>query len=139
MKMPEIMQEIERLAHSQGFYSRLYLELLELKETDIEEYERLSIELEKEGFESLLDIVLYFEEGKHCKRKFWKIPVTWQLCGTVEVEANTIEEAIEEFYRIENSGEEFSLPADNEYVDGSFQLSTDDIDELKELIQTLSQ
>lgn len=54
-----------------------------------------------------------------------KLPVTWELCGFVEVEAESIEEAVEYFkehtYAIET-------PDDPEYVDGSFWLSDEDVD-----------
>ena len=70
--------------------------------------------------------------------KTWKIPVTWEMYGTVEVKAATIADAIKEFLRIENETEGFSLPTDGEYSDGSFQLSTEDEDELIYLIDILN-
>lgn len=53
------------------------------------------------------------------KKKF-KIPVTWEMFGTVTVEANSLEEAIEFFDNFEKE-EGFTLPSNESYVDGSFQ------------------
>lgn len=51
------------------------------------------------------------------------LPVTWSVCGTVQVEADSVEDAVRVFN--ETSGD-IKLPFQYEYVDGSFQLSTDD-------------
>ncbi len=56
-----------------------------------------------------------------------KLAVTWSMCGYVDVEADTIEEAIERFYE---ESDHIPLPSDGEYIDGSFELSTDDPDEM---------
>ena len=50
-----------------------------------------------------------------------KLPVTWQVTGTVEVEADSIEDAIMNFV-----GGDHELPDETGYVEGSFELSTDD-------------
>lgn len=62
MKMDDILEAIEGLAHSQGFYGRLYADLMELKEEDPEGYEEYKNTLEEQNFKDLLDMVLYFEE-----------------------------------------------------------------------------
>ena len=49
-----------------------------------------------------------------------KLPVTWEVCGIVEIEANSIEEAIDYF---NENCDNIELPKDGEYVDGSFCLS----------------
>lgn len=41
----------------------------------------------------------------------WKVPVTWEMYGTIEVEADSSEEAIE---KAQDYGGE--LPAENYYV-----------------------
>lgn len=53
----------------------------------------------------------------------WKIPVTWEVCGEIEVEADTLGEAMDEA-RINSDA--YPLPEESEYVDGSFALSMDD-------------
>ena len=138
MKMKEILNTIKDLASSQGSYGRLFEDLRQLQESNPEAYERLAEDWEKEGFETSLDLVLYLEEGKHCKRKFWKIPVTWECYGTVEVEGDTIEEALVNFRKYEFEGPEYTLPQ-GEYVDGSFKLSDDDEEELKSMIALMNQ
>lgn len=48
-----------------------------------------------------------------------KLPVTWEVCGIVEVEASSIEEAVRIF---NDECAEIPLPKGS-YVDGSFQLT----------------
>lgn len=56
------------------------------------------------------------------------LPVTWEMCGTVSVKANTLDEAIQRFYE---TADDIPLPHDSNYVDGSFQLSSNDRDFIK--------
>lgn len=62
------------------------------------------------------------------EKKIFKLPVEWAVYSTVEVEAETMEEAIKVFHETE---EEISLPTDPDYIDGSFKLSYDD-DEIEQ-------
>ena len=55
--------------------------------------------------------------------KTFRLPVTWEVCGFVNVTAETLEEAIEDFKK---NKDEYELPDDGEYVEDSFQLSDDD-------------
>lgn len=55
--------------------------------------------------------------------KEWKIPIVWQECGIVYVEANTIEEAIEMA-----TGSDIQLPDFGDYVEGSCKCYYDDIE-----------
>jgi hypothetical protein len=59
-----------------------------------------------------------------------KVAVTWEMCGYVEVEADNLEQAMK---KVKKDPEEFDFPDDAEYVDGSFVLSTDDVDEMAAL------
>lgn len=52
--------------------------------------------------------------------KTWKIPVTWEVCGTILCEAPTLEEAME--YARDKDGV-IPLPDDSDYIDGSWRLS----------------
>lgn len=52
--------------------------------------------------------------------KMWKIPVTWEMCGIVEIEAKTLQEAMD---CAKDDEEEIPLPDDSIYVDGSWKLS----------------
>ena len=62
MKMDKILDEIWGLSHSQGFYGRLYRDIMELQKEDPEAYEEYKKELESQHFQNTLDMVLYFEE-----------------------------------------------------------------------------
>lgn len=55
--------------------------------------------------------------------KKWIIPVTWEVCGEIEVETDTLEEAMD---AVRMNPDDYSLPKESEYVDGSFALSMDD-------------
>jgi hypothetical protein len=48
----------------------------------------------------------------------YKIPVTWEVCSTVEIEANSLDEAIAIFDATED---EIGLPTEPNYVDSSFR------------------
>lgn len=65
----------------------------------------------------------------------WKIPVTWEMYACIDVEANTLDEAMKIG---SDPNEEIPLPADGSYVDGSWRLSTTDLDEVA-LFQKQSQ
>ena len=49
-----------------------------------------------------------------------RLPVSWEVCGMVEIEANTINEAMDIF---EKTQDHIPLPDDFDYVDGSFDLT----------------
>ena len=58
-----------------------------------------------------------------------RIAVTWETCGFIEVEADSIEEAMN---MVRENPDDYSLPYDGGcYVDGSFHLSTDYVEEMK--------
>jgi hypothetical protein len=51
-------------------------------------------------------------------KKVFKIPVTWESFGVVEIEAETLDEAIAIF---DETQDRIPLPYDSEYVDSSFR------------------
>ena len=62
-------------------------------------------------------------------KKIFRLPVTWEVCGFVNVEAESLEEAVQDF---KENVDEYELPTDDcEYVDGSFRLTEDNIEILK--------
>lgn len=61
MKMNDIMNVIDELRYSQGFYGRLYRDIMELKSNSPSDYELLAEELEGQNFRDSLDVILYFE------------------------------------------------------------------------------
>ena len=60
--------------------------------------------------------------------KKWQIPVTWEMCGVVTVEADTLVEAVDRA----NNDDEIGLPS-GQYVDSSFEVSIDDLDCIRTL------
>ena len=54
--------------------------------------------------------------------KEYKIPIEWQMFGYVEIKAESLEKAVEYFCENEN---EFDIPSDSDYIDGSFKISTE--------------
>lgn len=57
----------------------------------------------------------------------WKIPVTWEMCAYIKVEAETMEEAMK---IAEDPDGKIPLPPDGSYVDGSWALSSTERDEI---------
>lgn len=49
-----------------------------------------------------------------------RLPVSWEVCGMVEIEADSINEAMDIFMETKDH---ISLPDDFDYVDGSFDLT----------------
>ena len=58
MEREEIMETIKSLASSQGLYSRLYRDLMELDE---EKYNEVMTELESQNFKDGIDLIMYIE------------------------------------------------------------------------------
>ena len=61
--------------------------------------------------------------------KTWTIPVCWEMFGTIEVEADTLSEAM----KIAVEDETIELPDDDYYVDGSFDLGMEEEDNIRDL------
>lgn len=57
-----------------------------------------------------------------------KIAVTWEMCGYVDIEADTMEKAMEKFNR---DYDHIELPSNGEYIDGSFRLNSTDVEIMK--------
>ena len=62
--------------------------------------------------------------------KKWKIPVTWEVCGYVYVDADTLVEAMETARDDEGV---IPLPSESDYVDGSWRLSESNEDFVREM------
>ena len=62
--------------------------------------------------------------------KKWKIPVTWEVCGYVYVDADTLVEAMETARDDEGV---IPLPTESDYVDGSWRLSETDDNFVREM------
>lgn len=57
-----------------------------------------------------------------------RVAVTWQMCGYIEVEADSLEEAMD---KVNDDPDDYELPYDSDYVDGSFELSTNNVKEMR--------
>lgn len=54
--------------------------------------------------------------------KTYKVPVVYTMYGYVEVEAESVDDAIDE---VENGGSDIPLPSVSDYVEGSFEVDRD--------------
>lgn len=59
--LEQVIDVIEMLSHSQGFYGRLLEEIMYIKENDSLKYEIFKTAIEKQEFENPVDVVLFFE------------------------------------------------------------------------------
>lgn len=66
------------------------------------------------------------------KGDYMKVAVTWEMSGYVDIKADSMEDAMEKFKK---ENDDIDLPTDGEYVDGSFQLSSDDVEIMKIMAQ----
>lgn len=57
----EIMDAIKMLASSQGFYSRMYSSLCEMRDNDPDEFDRNMTILEEQNFGDAVDMAMFFE------------------------------------------------------------------------------
>lgn len=62
------------------------------------------------------------------KIKTWKIPVCWSMMATIEIEADTLEEAIEIAKDDEGN---IPIPYNGDYLDGSWEVDSEDVDYLR--------
>lgn len=69
----------------------------------------------------------FLPERPTAKKKF-KLPVTWEVYGTVEIEAESLESAVDYFNK---NLDNIPLPKECHYVDASFALSCNEIDYLE--------
>lgn len=60
--------------------------------------------------------------------KKWNIPVSWEVCGIVTIEANTLKEAMDKIRKDDS----IPLPQTSQYVDGSFDLSCNEEEVVRE-------
>ena len=58
----QVVDVIEMLSYSQGFYGRLLEEILYIEENKPEQYEVFKDFIEKQEFQNPVDVVLFFEQ-----------------------------------------------------------------------------
>ena len=57
----DVINIIDTLSHSQGFYGRLLKDIYELRRYEPEMFAMFVDEIESQNFTNVLDIVMYFE------------------------------------------------------------------------------
>lgn len=57
-----------------------------------------------------------------------RVAVTWEMCGFVDIDAHSLEKAMSKFKK---ESDHIQLPKDGIYVDGSFRLSSNDVEEMR--------
>ena len=58
----QVVEVIEMLSYSQGFYGRLLEEILYIEENNPEQYEVFKAIIEKQEFQNPVDVALFFEQ-----------------------------------------------------------------------------
>lgn len=61
MNIAQVVDVIRELSHSQGFYSRLYNNILEVHENQPEVFENFKTVMEAQNFKDPLDVVMFYE------------------------------------------------------------------------------
>ena len=61
MNVLQVLDVIRDLSHSQGFYSRLYETILEVKQNDEAAFNEFAQVVEAQNFKDAVDVVLFFE------------------------------------------------------------------------------
>ena len=61
MNVLQVLDVIRDLSHSQGFYSRLYETILEVKQNDEAALNEFAKAVEAQNFRDSVDVVLFFE------------------------------------------------------------------------------
>ena len=57
----QVVDVVEMLSYSQGFYGRLLEEILYIEENEPEKYEIFKAIIEKQEFQDPVDVVMFFE------------------------------------------------------------------------------
>ena len=57
----QVIEVIQQLAHSQGFYQRMYERIMYLQAREPESFETFKKEVEAQNFKDPVDVVMYFE------------------------------------------------------------------------------
>lgn len=61
LNIEEVVEVVEMLSYSQGFYGRLLEEILYIEENEPDKYEAFKNIIEKQEFKDPVDVVLFFE------------------------------------------------------------------------------
>ena len=117
--------KVEDWNSSNGFNGESFASFEEFCDNEFKEKEVMQSILSPEDFKFWETL-----SKENIKINTYKIPVTWEVYATVEIEATSLEEAVAIFKETED---EIPLPTDNDYVDESFHMTTEDIDEIRSI------
>lgn len=117
--------KIEDWNSSNGFNGESFVSFAEFYMNEFKDEDVMKEVLSNEDFEFWETL-----SKENIKINTYKIPVTWEVYATVEIEATSLEEAVAIFKETEA---EIPLPTDNDYVDDSFHMTTEDIDEIRNI------
>ena len=115
--------KVEDWNSSNGFNGESVVSFAEFCDNEFKEKEVMQSVLSADDFKFWQTL-----SKENIKIGTYKIPVTWEVYATVEVEATSLGEAVVIF---EETKEDIPLPTDPEYVDDSFRLTDKNIDFIK--------
>lgn len=115
--------KIEDWNSSNGFHGESFVSFQEFFTNEFKDENVMKELLSNEDFQFWQTL-----SNEDIKINTYKLPVTWEVYDIVEIEATSLEEAIEIFEEAKNDME---LPDEPKYVEDSFQLSTTEMEELK--------
>ena len=115
--------KVEDWNSSNGFNGEYFVSFSEFCDNEFKEKDVMQDILSPEDFKFWETL-----SKENIKINTYKIPVTWEVYATVEIEATSLGEAVVIF---EETKEDIPLPTDPEYVDDSFRLTDKNIDFIK--------
>ena len=59
--------------------------------------------------------------------KKFKLPVSWEMSGEIEIEAEDQKDFMEKVEKYRENNDELGLPSNGEYIDASFVIADDDV------------
>lgn len=117
--------KVEDWNSSNGFNGESFVSFAEFCDNEFKEKEIMQSILSPEDFKFWETL-----SKENIKIGTYEIPVTWEVYATVKIEATSLEEAVAIF---EETKDDIPLPTDNDYIDGSFHMTTEDIDEIRNI------
>lgn len=68
--------------------------------------------------------------------KTWKVPITWEMAGTVDIVANSLKEAMALAKKMDGDS---PVPEDARYLEGSMSLLSPDVETVRLLFNGLKE
>ncbi len=115
--------KVEDWNYETGFNGESFVTFKEFCENEFKDEDMMKVILSEDEFTFWKAI-----QNENVSINTYKLPVTWEVYSTVEIEATSLEEAVEIF---KETKDDIVLPTDSDYVDDSFKLSDTDLNYLK--------